>query len=88
MARSNIAFQLEEMEPFPAATTKVRKILNGEDGVLLCFAATTPTDGTGAPGYAPGCLWLNTAGADVSKWYCNIGTKASPNWNLVTVAAD
>lgn len=54
---------------------------------LLATGITVPTD-SGA-GYAKGCLFIDTdVGAGTSGVYCNIGTTAACNFNLVTVAAD
>jgi len=58
-----------------------------ENGKILTRGATVPTDGD--KGYAKGCLFINTAATDESDLlYANIGTAASANFNLVTVASD
>lgn len=82
----NIAHVLHNMVPAPASSAAVRVIFATEDGIMLAYGTTVPSDA--ATGYAPGCLFIDTDGTTTSKLYCNIGTKASANFNLVTVAAD
>ncbi len=54
-------------------------------GALFAWGATVPTDGEA--GYAPGCIFINTAGATVNRPYCNVGSVTSCDFNLITVAA-
>jgi hypothetical protein len=81
-----ISERLENMIPAPAGVAAPIAIFTSEDGILLAYGITVPSDA--AVGYAPGCLFIDVDGTTTSKLYCNIGTKASANFNLVTVAAD
>jgi len=68
--------RLLRMSP-PSATT---------EGLLLASGTTVPTDGTA--GYQPGCLFQHTDGTAYNTvLYCNIGTAASCDFNVVTVAS-
>lgn len=55
-----------------------------DTGLLLVHGDTMPVDGTA--GYATGCLFQHIDGADGSALYVNEGTKASCDFNLITVA--
>ena len=85
-SRAQVAFDLNNMVPAPAGVATVQAIYKSEDGILLAFGVTVPADA--AVGYAPGCLFIDVDGTTTSKLYCNIGTAASANFNLVTVAGD
>jgi hypothetical protein len=53
---------------------------------LLASGVTVPADGTA--GYQPGCLFQHTDGTtNATVLYCNIGTAASCDFNVVTVAS-
>lgn len=67
----------------PAGAATVQVIFASEDGILLCYGNTKPSDSD--KGYAPGCLFLNTAGSDATALYVNEGTAASANFNAVIV---
>lgn len=55
-------------------------------GYLLAWGTAVPTDAT--EGYAPGCIFIHTDGAAYNTvLYCNVGTKASCDFNVVTVAS-
>ena len=66
---------------------------SGEEAVIfrlgghkfIVIGDTVPSDE--AVGYAPGGKFLDYDGATVSKWYTNIGTAASCDFNLDTTAA-
>jgi len=61
--------------------------LNIGNPAVLARGATVPSDG--ATGYAKGCLFIKFDGTDhTNTLYCNIGSAASANFNLVTVASD
>jgi len=83
---SGMSQSLHDMVPAPAGVAAVRNIFVSEDGIMLCYGITVPSDA--ATGYAPGCIFIDVDGTTTSKLYCNIGTKASANFNLVTVAGD
>ena len=54
-------------------------------GILQAHGLVVPTDGD--EGYAPGCLFHHTDGGDGTSLYVNEGTKASADFNAITVAA-
>jgi len=57
------------------------------DAKLFARGAAVPADAS--TGYAKGCLFVQEDATDHSNLlYVNIGTAASANFNLVTVAAD
>jgi hypothetical protein len=80
-----ISQSLHDMVPGPAAVAAVRVIHATEDGILDCYGLTVPSEG--ATGYAPGCLFRHIDGTTISKLYCNISTKASADFNAVTIAS-
>jgi hypothetical protein len=53
-------------------------------GILDAYGETVPTDG--ATGYAIGCTFRHTDGGDGTALYVNEGTKASADFNAITVA--
>jgi hypothetical protein len=75
------------MIPSPAASAAVVPIWETEDGVLLCYgtAAYTVLEAD-TDTYAPGCLYIKSLAAGSSLLYMNEGTKAVPDFDLVTVA--
>ena len=64
-------------------TTKIVEIPGR--GILLAAGDTVP--GNGEEGYATGCLFQHTDGGDGTALYVNEGTKASCDFNAITVAA-
>ena len=82
-----IAYKLENMVPFPTASANIVPIITTEDGVLLCYgtAAYTVLEAD-TNTYAPGCIYIKSLTAGSSILYVNEGTKASPNFDVVTVA--
>ena len=72
----------------PTKAGAVNALAFDKDGdILIATGTTVPTDS--AAGYAKGCLFIDTnVAAGTSGLYCNIGTTAACNFNLVTVAAD
>jgi len=81
----SIAYELENMIPFPAASAVVVPIITTEDGVLLCYgtAANTVLEADTST-YAPGCIYIKSLVAGTSIIYFNVGTKASPDFNSAT----
>lgn len=58
-----------------------------EGGKILARGTTVPTNGVA--GYSKGCLFVDTdSTGEGALLFCNIGTYASANFNLVTVAGD
>lgn len=58
-----------------------------EGGTVFGRGTVVPADN--ATGYAKGCIFIKTDGTNqTNTMYCNIGTAALANFNLVTVAAD
>jgi len=82
-----IAYKLENMVPFPAASAVIVPIVTTEDGVLLCYgtAANTVLEADTST-YAPGCIYIKSLVAGTSILYVNEGTKAAPDFDVVTVA--
>ncbi len=63
-------------------TTKIVEIPGR--GILLAAGDTVPGDGE--EGYAPGCMFQRTNVSDGGAVFVNEGTKASCNFDLVSVA--
>jgi len=84
---AHMGWKLENMVPAPAAAATVRPLITTEDGVLLCYgtAAYTVLEADTST-YAPGCIYIKSLTAGSSILYVNEGTKASPNFDVVTVA--
>ena len=78
------SFEHENMVPAPAASTTVRVVYKIEDGILIAYGNTVPTDETA--GYAIGCIFIHTDGGDGTALYVNEGTAASCDFNAITVA--
>lgn len=84
MSEYSITNELTNMVPFAAGTATPRAIITGEDGILLAYGTTVPSDT--ATGYAPGCLFIHVDGSAGTMLYCNEGSKASADFDAVTVA--
>lgn len=82
--RAQLAFDHHNMVPAPAGKAVVQTIFKSEDGILLCYGITKPTDGTA--GYAIGCLFMHTDGDDGTSLYVNEDTATECEFNAVTVA--
>ena len=84
---SDVAQKLENMIPFPAASAVVIPIIETEDGVLFCFgtAAHTVLEAD-TDTFAPGCIYIKSLTAGSSIMYFNEGTRAAPDFDVVTVA--
>lgn len=65
----------------PGATAT--KILVATAGSLIAYGTVKPSDG--AVGYAPGCIFIHTDGGDNTALYVNEGTRASADFNLISV---
>ena len=76
---SEFSFEAENMVPGPAASTTVRAVYTIEDGILIAYGNTVPTDETA--GYAEGCKFTKVNGADGEKRYTNEGTAESCAFN-------
>ena len=75
---------LNNMTPAAAGVAAPKTIFKSEDGILLCYGITMPPDAS--VGYAPSCIFIHTDGTAGSAIYVNEGTKASSDFDLVTVA--
>jgi len=53
------------------------------EGISRAEGDTVPTDGTA--GYKKGCIWIKTNGGVNTTLYINVGTKASCDFNAVSV---
>lgn len=51
-----------------------------QPGVGIIFASKAAAPTASASGYAPGCIFVNTAGSIGSFVYANTGTKTSATW--------
>ena len=80
------SFEHENMIPAPLAVAAVRSIYETEDGVLFCYgtAAYTVLEAD-TDTYAPGCIYIKSLAAGSSILYNNIGTKAAPNFDVMTI---
>jgi len=76
----------ETMIPANASNAVVQPIFITEDGVMLCYstAAYTVLEADTST-YAPGCIYIKSLTAGSSLVYINIGTKASPNFDYLSV---
>ncbi len=83
---SDVAEKLENMIPFNAASAVVISTLETEDGVMYCFgtAAYTVLEAV-TDRFAPGCIYIKSLTAGSSIAYFNVGTKASPNFDVMTI---
>lgn len=76
----------EFMVPAKAApaTGAVKIVYTTEDGIVLARGRTVPSDA--AAGYAPGCIFQHVNGSGATDvLYVNVGTKASANFDNLTV---
>ena len=79
-----IGYDLENMVPSPAGAATPRALLTSEDGILLCYGTTKPTDGDA--GYATGCIFIHTDGTNGSSIYFNDGSATSCDFDTSTFA--
>lgn len=80
-------FRHQTMIPSPLSSSAIVNIWESEDGVMLCYGTAAYTvleaeDDT----YAPGCIYIKSLAAGTSILYFNEGTKAVPDFDVVTVA--
>ena len=77
--------KFEQQIPFTASATNIQKIIETEDGVLLCYgtAANTVLEDTDDT-YAPGCIYIKLLAAGTSIMYFNEGTKAEPDFGYAS----
>jgi hypothetical protein len=61
---------------FPAGAATARTLFASADGILLCYGATVPTDGTA--GFATGCIFIHSDGDTAGTLvYVNEGSVTS-----------
>lgn len=83
--RAFIGYDLDNMIAAPASSTTIRTIFKIEDGVLICYGSPGHTDLEATTDvYAPGCIYLRSIGEAGSLMYINQGTKAVPNFVLIS----
>ncbi len=58
------------------------KIMKTPQGYLLGWNTTTPSDSTDI-GFAPGAMFIHTAGSADDQTFINEGTKASSTWTVI-----
>ncbi len=80
------SWEHEEMVEAPAADSVVRVIFKTVDGVLLCYgtAANTVLEAD-TDTFAPGCIYIKSLTAGSSILYNNVGTRAAPNFDVMTI---
>lgn len=83
MSEYTIENELHNMVPGKAGVATPRVIYKSEDGILLAYGITVPTDATA--GYAIGCLFLKTDGGAGTALYVNEGTAGSCDFDAATV---
>jgi len=83
-SRFTLAFDHHNMTPAPAGVATVQTVFKSEDGILLCYGITKPTDSV--TGYATGCLFLHTDGGDATALYVNEGDADSCTFKAATIA--
>ena len=73
------SWEHENMIAAPAGVTVPKIIYKTEDGILLCYGTSQPTD---ASTYAPGCILINVS---TGKVYVNIETtfSSAANWSII-----
>lgn len=76
----------ETMIPGPASSSNIIHEWTTEDGVMRAYgtAAYTVLEATDDT-YAPGCIYIKSLTAGSSIAYFNIGTKASPDFDVMTI---
>lgn len=81
MGRRNLAWPHNNMRPAPAGVATIQRIWETEDGIMLAWGITVPTDAT--TGYAKGCIFIHTDGSAGTMLYVNEGTGTSCNFDPV-----
>jgi len=83
--RAFLGWALDNMIAAPASSTTIRTIFKTEDGVMLCYGTPGHTDlEATADVYAGGCVYLRALTGGGSLVYLNQGTKAVPNFVLIS----
>ena len=83
-SRYTLPFDLRNMVPAPDGKATVQSIFRDEDGIMIAYGTTKPTDGTS--GYEIGCLFIHTDGSATGTLYVNEGSETSCDFNAVTTA--
>ena len=87
MSEFTIAHELHNMVAAPAASTNIQTIFKSVDGVMLCYGTSAHTVlEAQANVYAPGCIYIKVVAAGPSVLYCNEGTAASPDFDVISIA--
>lgn len=82
----DVALKLETMVEAPAGSATPRAIFTTEDGILMAYGTTVPSDAS--VGYAPSCQFFKVDGTTLDTvLYVNIGTKASCNFDAAVMAS-
>ena len=79
-------YRHQTMIPGPLSSANVVNIWEIEDGVLLAYgtAANTVLEAE-TDRYAPGCIYIKSLAAGSSIVYNNVGTRAAPNFDVMTI---
>jgi hypothetical protein len=67
--------------PLPAGVATPRTVLATEDGIILAYGITVPSDA--ATGYAIGCIFIHTDASGSGFIYINEGSSTSADFNYV-----
>lgn len=86
MSEFTMAHELHNMVAAPAGVATIQVIYRSEDGILLCYGITKPTDDTA--GYAKGCLFLHTDGDEGDMFYINEGDADDCDFDATLVTSD
>jgi len=80
-SRFTLAYDHHNMVPATAGGATPKVIFKSEDGILLCYGTTVPSDA--AEGYSQGCIFLHVDGAAGQTLYINEGDDSSCDFNVV-----
>ena len=84
MSEYTIGQELSNMISAPKGTSTPKTIFKSEDGILLCYGTTAPSDD--AVGYAPGCIFLDVNGSSTTTVVAvNIGTALLADFDYKTI---
>lgn len=81
MSEWTIAHDLHNMVPADAGTATVKVIYKSEDGIMLAYGTTKPSDSS--TGYAEGCVFIVVNGSGGAVLYVNEGNDTVSDFNLV-----
>lgn len=77
----NISKVLNDMVAAPPGEATVKIIFKSEDGIMLCYTTSKPSDSLS--GYAEGCICLIPNGSGGAVVYVNEGSDTNSDFNLL-----